>query len=242
VTDEPAAKGKSTAFRLVPRSDTQGPALAAYVTAHYAGRPLAIVQDGSPYGRMVADSARAALAAAGIVPAAEATVPGSIPDFAGTVAELKSRAIGVVIYGGYARAAGALAAEARKQGLDLALGGGDALGAPELWSAAGAAGDGVFMTALPDPRELGAARVVESGLAHFGVNTSGYTIRAYAAMQVIAQAAEQAKSLDPAEVAKAMHAGSFETAMGTVAFDAKGDLAEQRWSIRVWRDGRIVAP
>jgi branched-chain amino acid transport system substrate-binding protein len=45
-------------------------------------------------------------------------------------------------------------------------------------------------------------------------------------VQVIKQAAEQAKSLDPKKVADVMHSGkSFDTVLGDIAFDKKGDLS-----------------
>jgi branched-chain amino acid transport system substrate-binding protein len=38
-------------------------------------------------------------------------------------------------------------------------------------------------------------------------------------------------------VARALHGGRFETVLGRVAFDAKGDLEGAAWQWRVWREG-----
>jgi ABC-type branched-subunit amino acid transport system substrate-binding protein len=53
-----------------------------------------------------------------------------------------------------------------------------------------------------------------------GFNPEAYTLYSYAAVQVIAGAAA-AKSNDPAEVAKATHAGTFPTVLGEMGFDER---------------------
>jgi branched-chain amino acid transport system substrate-binding protein len=51
----------------------------------------------------------------------------------------------------------------------------------------------------------------------------GYTLYSYGAVQVWAQAVEQAGSLKPRAVIKALKEGSFDTVMGKIGFDEKGD-------------------
>jgi branched-chain amino acid transport system substrate-binding protein len=52
----------------------------------------------------------------------------------------------------------------------------------------------------------------------------GYTLYAYGAVQVWAQAVEQAGSLKPKAVIKALRKGSFDTVLGKIGFDEKGDV------------------
>ena len=73
-------------------------------------------------------------------------------------------------------------------------------------------------------------------------------------MQVIKQAAELAKSLDPKKVADVMHSGrAFKTVLGDIAFDKKGDISNEgyvvdgkkkdRYVLYTWKkgsDGRIT--
>ena len=51
----------------------------------------------------------------------------------------------------------------------------------------------------------------------------GFTLYSYGAVQAWAQAVQQARSLDQEAVIKALHEGSFNTVLGTIGFDAKGD-------------------
>jgi branched-chain amino acid transport system substrate-binding protein len=61
---------------------------------------------------------------------------------------------------------------------------------------------------------------------------------------VIKQGMEQAKSVDPADVAKALHSGAaFKTVVGDLSFDAKGDVTRADYVVYEWRkgaDGKIT--
>ena len=60
-------------------------------------------------------------------------------------------------------------------------------------------------------------------------NPEAYTLYSYAALQVIAQAAAEAKSLDPKKVAEVTKAGkTFKTVIGDLAYDKKGDITPPR--------------
>jgi len=52
----------------------------------------------------------------------------------------------------------------------------------------------------------------------------------------MAQAAEQAKSVDPKKVAEAMKSGkAFKTVIGDIAFDKKGDITRPDYTMYVWK-------
>ena len=55
----------------------------------------------------------------------------------------------------------------------------------------------------------------------------GYTLYAYAAVQVWAQAAEKAGSLELPAMIAALRQHQFDTVLGPIDFDDKGDLAVQ---------------
>jgi branched-chain amino acid transport system substrate-binding protein len=237
LTDEAAARGSSNIFRVVPRDDTQGVFLAQHILERYPGAPVALVDDGSIYGRNVTRSTRQALAEKGVRPALAESVPPDTEDFSGLVARLKAHGIGVIVFGGYAEEAAKLLLEVRKQGLEATFGGGDTLMADDFQRLAKAAAEGAFMTSLPDARELPTAQHAVEGLANFGIDAKGYTLYTYAAVELFAEAAERAKSLDASAVAKALREGEYSTVLGPLSFDAKGDLKESRYAIYVWHDG-----
>ncbi len=71
-----------------------------------------------------------------------------------------------------------------------------------------------------------------------GFEPQGYTLYSYAAVQIIKQAAEKAKSLDPKKVAEVMHSGmTFHTAIGDISYDKKGDRTTVDYVWYVWKKG-----
>ncbi|HEY6335873.1 MAG TPA: branched-chain amino acid ABC transporter substrate-binding protein, partial [Alphaproteobacteria bacterium] len=54
---------------------------------------------------------------------------------------------------------------------------------------------------------------------------------------VVVQAAERANSFATADLIKVMHGGTFDTAVGTLTFDDKGDVTDPNLVIYIWRDG-----
>ncbi len=75
----------------------------------------------------------------------------------------------------------------------------DAMGGPSL--------EGTLMTFNPDYRKLPDAAAVVKKFRDKNFEPEGYTLYSYAAVEVIKQAAEQARSLDPQKVAEVIHSG-----------------------------------
>jgi branched-chain amino acid transport system substrate-binding protein len=108
------------------------------------------------------------------------------------------------------------------------------------------------MTFSPDPRTNPANKGIVETFRKKGFEPQAYTLYSYAAVQIIKQAAEQAKSLDPKKVAEVMRSGkTFNTVLGDLSFDKKGDVSgytvagkkKDRYVLYVWKkgpDGKIT--
>ncbi len=66
--------------------------------------------------------------------------------------------------------------------------------------------------------------VVAAIREEYGFEPEGYTLYGYGAVQAWAQAVEQANSLDLKDVIKVLNSGTFDTVMGKIGFDDKGDV------------------
>jgi branched-chain amino acid transport system substrate-binding protein len=75
-----------------------------------------------------------------------------------------------------------------------------------------------------------------------GYEPIGLTLSVVAAVQVWAQAAEAAGSLDLDAVTAVLHSRQFDTVLGKIGFDAKGDVTGfDPWQWVVWTaDGTYV--
>jgi branched-chain amino acid transport system substrate-binding protein len=102
--------------------------------------------------------------------------------------------------------------------------------------------DGTVMVAATDMRQSAQAADVGARFHAQGYEPQGYTLNAYAVVQVWAQAVEAAGSLDLDAVIEAMHNQQFDTVLGRIGFDAKGDVTGfDPWQWYVWQaDGTYV--
>jgi branched-chain amino acid transport system substrate-binding protein len=237
-TDDATQKGWNNVFRVCGRDDAQGRVAARYIVDHFKGKPVAILHDKSTYGKGLADETKKALNAAGIQEAMYEATNADDKDFSALVSKMKQANIALIYLGGYHTEAGLLVRQSREQGMNAPLLSGDALATDEFWTITGAAGEGSLMTFPPEPRNLPTAQAVVAAFKKQGYEPEGYTLFTYAAMQVYAQAVALAKSDKIDDVAKAMHANKFDTVIGTVGFDQKGDVVGPDYVVYAWHNGK----
>jgi branched-chain amino acid transport system substrate-binding protein len=236
---EEAAKNKWTnVYRTCGRDDAQGKVAGEYLAKNFKGKAVAIVDDKSTYGKGLADETRKAMNNAGLKEAVNEQITAGDKDFSALISKLKQANVAAIYFGGYQTEAGLMVRQAKEQGLTAVLIGGDALATPEFWSITGAAGEGSLMTFPPDPRNIPAAKEAVESFKKGGYDPEGYTLYTYAAIQVFAQAAEKAKSVKLADLVKTLHSETFNTVVGPIKFDAKGDVLNPEYVFYVWKDGK----
>jgi branched-chain amino acid transport system substrate-binding protein len=92
------------------------------------------------------------------------------------------------------------------------------------------------MTYGPDPRNKPDAKKVVAEFRAKKFEPEAYTLYSYAGVQIIKQAAEAAKSLDPKKVAEKMHSGmQFKTVLGDISYDKKGDITKLDYVMYIWK-------
>ena len=237
-TEDPAKKGWNNIFRVCGRDDMQGKAAGDYIAAHFKGKPVAIIDDKSTYGKGLADETRKALRAHGITETIYDEINAGDKDFSALVSKMKQANIAVIYFGGYYTEAGLIVRQSRDQGLKAPLVGGDALVTTEFWTITGKAGEGTLMTFSPDPRKIAAAAPIVAEFKKQNYDPEGYTLYTYAAVQAYAQAVTQAKSTNVDAVAKVMHSAKFDTVLGQISFDPKGDIVGLGYVMFEWHDGK----
>ncbi len=70
------------------------------------------------------------------------------------------------------------------------------------------------------------------------VEPEGYVLYADAAFQLFDQAATKAKSTKYADLEKALRSGTFDTVIGKLSFDAKGNSSAPAFVVYQWKDGK----
>lgn len=225
-------------YRVCGRDDQQGAVAGQFLAKQMAGKRVAFVHDKTAYGKGLADATMAAYEAAGGKPALYEAYTAGEKDYTALVSKLKNESIDVLYVGGYHTEAGLMARQMRDQGMKTTLVSGDALVTDEYWSITGDAGEGTLMTFSPDPRKNPAAANLVKTFRAKGVEPEGYVLYTYAAIQVWAQAAKTAGKTDYAAVVKALNAGKFDTVLGEVSFDGKGDVSLPGYVFYKWSNGK----
>ena len=228
-------------FRVCGRDDQQGPTAAQYLAKSFPGKGIAIVHDKSTYGKGLADEVKNNLEKAGVKAALYEAITVGEKDYSALVTKLKSVKAEALFFGGYHTEAGLIIRQMRDQGLNATLMGGDALVSLELWNITGAAGQGTLMTFSPDPRKMPQNAALVKAFRDQKYEPEAYTLYTYAAVQAWAAAANEAKSVEMNAVTKVLQSQNFDTAIGPISFDAKGDVRAPGYVVYRWKDGTYDA-
>ncbi|MFZ5790456.1 MAG: branched-chain amino acid ABC transporter substrate-binding protein [Pseudomonadota bacterium] len=239
-TDDAAASGWDTVFRTCGRDDQQGDFAGAWIAEHFKGKNVAIVDDKSAYGKGLADLTRAALNKAGMKEVINESITAGEQDYTALVSKLKQAKVDVIYFGGYHPEAALIVKQSREQGLNAQLLSGDSLNTLEFATLAGKAADGVMFTNAAEARNLPTAAKVVEEFRKEGFEPEGYTLSTYAAIQVWAQAVAKAGATDAEKVAAALRSQDWDTVIGKLGFDAKGDLKKATYVWYVFKDGNYA--
>ncbi|MFL6819142.1 MAG: branched-chain amino acid ABC transporter substrate-binding protein, partial [Bradyrhizobium sp.] len=186
------------------------------------------------YGKGLADETKKSLNKAGVTEKMFESYNKGDKDFNAIVSRLKRDNIDLVYVGGYHQESGLILRQMRDQGLQTVLMAGDALADKEFASITGPAGEGTLFTFGPDPRNKPTAKAIVERFKAKGIDPEGYTLYTYAAMQVWSQAAAKAGTTDPKKVMDTIKGGSWDTVIGKMEFDSKGDIKQLDYVVYKW--------
>ena len=233
LTDE----GGPGVYRVCGRDDQQGIVAGDYIAKHFAGKKVAVLHDKTAYGKGLADETSQQLEKNGVKAAMYEAYTAGEKDYSALVSKMKAEDIGVIYIGGYHTEAGLILRQARASGLDAQLISGDALVTQEYWQITGDVGEGTLMTFSPDPRKNPEAAPVVKRFRDAKIEPEGYVLYTYAAIQAWAQAVEKAKSTDFDKVTASLNTSQFNTVLGNIGFDAKGDVTAPGYVFYEWSKG-----
>ena len=239
-------RGMWNIFRVCGRDDQQGVVAGAIIADKFKGKRVAVVHDKTTYGQGLAEETRKAMNAKGIKEVLYEGVNVGDKDYSALVSKIKAGRADLVYWGGLHDTGGLILRQLRDQGVKATFMGADGITDDEFAAIAGPGAEGTLMTFSPDPRTNPANKQIIEVFRKKGFEPQAYTLYSYAAVQVIKQAAEEAKSLDPKKVAEVMHSGKvFKTVLGDLSFDKKGDVTgytvagkkKDRYVLYVWKKG-----
>jgi branched-chain amino acid transport system substrate-binding protein len=227
-------RGLWNVARVCGRDDQQGLVAAQYIAKSFKGKNIAILNDKTTYGKGLADETKKALNKAGVTEKMFESYNKGDKDFNAIVSRLKLGNIDLVYVGGYHQESGLILRQMRDQGLKTVLMAGDALADKEFASITGPAGEGTLFTFGPDPRNKPTAKAIVEKFKAKDIDPGGYTLYTYAAFQVWSQAVAKANTTDARRVMETIKDGSWDTVLGKLEFDTKGDIMEIDFTVYQW--------
>jgi branched-chain amino acid transport system substrate-binding protein len=236
-------RGLRYTFRTSGRDDLQGKMVADYIAKEWPTASIAVVHDGQAYGRGVAEETRRRLEELDIETALLEQVDPGQTEFSALIEAFENNGIDVVFYGGYQAEAGLIVrqAKARIPKLNFVLP--DGVAAADLALIAGDALDGTPMTYYMDAARQPAAADVVAAFRAAGIDPNGTELYSYAAVQAWAQAVEHAGTTDATQVAEMLRQEQFNTVLGPIGFDAKGDVKGfEPFAWYVWQANGTYVP
>ena len=229
---EDALKKKWPLFRLAPGPKAEADKAVEVITRDWKAESFALIDDGTIHARELVEAVRLRLEEVGMKATFVDTYRPAQEQQLALVRRLAKTGATHVFVGGDRTDVAVIARDAKAEKKPLALLGGEALvGADSVVPMT----DGVEAIALPDYGSLPEGAPVAAAMAEKDIVAEGYVLPAHAAVTVLATAVAGGGDLT-----QKLAAGSFPTAIGTIAFGADHELKENPYRLLVWRAGAFV--
>jgi branched-chain amino acid transport system substrate-binding protein len=229
-------------FRTIGRDDQQGPFAAKFIASTLKPKTVAILHDKQTYGSGVASQVRDSLEKEGTKVAMFEGINVGDSDYSAVITKLKSLDPDLIYFGGYHAELGLLLRQAREQGLQSQFMGPEGVANKDLVAIAGPAVSGLLVTLPADFTKLpGNEKVLEYFKKVKRSPDGAFTFPAYAAVQVLSDSIN-AVGDDPEKVADYMHKTAFDTVIGKVEYDEKGDLKQFEFAVFKWDEKGNLHP
>jgi len=237
-------RGLWNTFRTCGRDDQQGGVASAYLLKNFKDKKIAVVHDKTTYGQGLADETKKGLNAGGVKEVLYEGVNAGEKDFSALVSKIKAAGADYLYWGGLHTEGGLIVRQMRDQGLKTVLVSGDGITTDEFATIGGPGVEGTLMTFPPDPQKRPEAAAVLAKFEARKFKPEAYTLYSYAAVQIMAEGAKRANSVDPKKIAAVLQGGQpVKTVIGDISFDKKGDITRPDYTVYTWKkgaDGKIT--
>lgn len=233
-------QGFKTIFRIVGRDDQQGVIAAKFMRQKLGLNKIAVLSDKTAYGEGFANEVNKTFTADGGQVVVTDGVPKTELDFRANIAVIKSSGAQAVLWGGMYGQSGPLYLQLRQAGLDIPFVSGNGTMDPNFLDTVGHNPTNVYVTFGPDYERIPAAQpFLQKYRARYG-KEGAFSVYGYDAANVLLEAIQLAGTTDADKVAAAMRSKTFNTVLGPVAFDDKGDLKQSNDILWTVKDGKFV--
>ncbi|MBE0697028.1 MAG: branched-chain amino acid ABC transporter substrate-binding protein [Anaerolineaceae bacterium] len=219
-------KGYSNFFRVNANDAVQADTVAKFLVNQIKAKNVAVVFNDSPYGVGLGKAVSDDLNKMGVKVVLSLKIKEGQSEFPSEIPQIKNSAPDAVFYAGYEIDTPYLRDSLVTSGITVPMIASDGAFLSTTIDEAGDSANGLYVTSFaPSPKAVASAAWKEAYQAVTNRNPDTYSINGYTAMSVLGEAVRKTGSLEPAKVAAVLHSGAeFDTIIGTLAFQANGDL------------------
>ncbi len=234
-------RGYRNFFRVNANDATQARVDAEFLVNTLGAQRVAVVYNDDPYGQglgaLIADNLRDLGAQVPL----ELQVAVEQSSFAGQVKRIAEVNPDAIFYGGYEVEAPYLRAELVEAGITVPFLASDGAFLSATIDESGGAAEGIYVSAFaPSPGAVVDKQWIKEYQEVDYRNPDTYSINGYSAMHVLSDGVRRAKSFDATKVAQAIRQLDFDTLVGHISYDQRGDLKEQNIYIFQVQDAAFV--
>jgi branched-chain amino acid transport system substrate-binding protein len=219
-------------FRVNAHNTAQARVAADYLVNQFGAQRVAVLYNDDSYGIDLGQRTIDALQALG--PGIEVVLNRQVQveqdQFDTEIAALQQANPDAIFYAGYEVECPYLRADLRDAGLDgIPFLASDGCFLSETIDASDDAAEGMYVIGFaPQPQAVAGTEWIKAYQQVEYRNPDTYSVNGYTAMEVLAEGAKKANSLEGPKVAEAIRQLSFDSLIGAINYDNQGDLEQQR--------------
>ncbi len=233
-------QGFPYAFRVCGRDDQQGPTAGAYLHDVLKLNKLAILHNKTSYGEGLATEVKKTFEAKGGTVTMFQGIGQEENDFSANISVVKASGADAFFWGGMYGQGGPLLVRLRQEGLAIPFATGDGCFDPSFINTVGGNAADTYLSFGPDYHLLPAAQpFLQKYHDTYHADEGAYSVYGYVAAEILLQSISAVQSTDPDKVSAYMKATAFDTILGKIEFDAKGDVKGSGYVIWTIKDGKF---
>ena len=163
----------------------------------------------------------------------------SVQDFRPMIAAIRKQKFDAILFADVLPWAGKVLKDMQEMGLTEPIIATDKLDEKSLWTIAGTAANGLYVTSAVDPNSQLGQYVGFRARFHkrFGEDPDYGAAQGYEALMLIANAATLSKSADPLVLSTTLRTNKWNGLFGPFSFDHNGDVLDRRLTLKRMQDG-----
>ena len=233
-------QGFPYAFRICGRDDQQGPVAGKYLHDVLKLNKIAILHNKTAYGEGLATEVKKTFESLGGQVTMFQGIGVDENDFGANISVIQGSGAEGFFWGGMYGQGGPLCVKMRQAGVNIPFGSGDGCFAQPFIDTVGGTAPNVFLSFGKDYHQNpNAAAFIKSYNDKYHQDIGAYSVYGYDAANVLLTAIQQAGTTDPDKVAAVMKSQPFDTILGKVEFDAKGDVKGSGFVMWTIKDGKL---